>query len=734
MRVLAVLAALLPIVAMAQDKAEARPLLTAVDLRGVTAVDGGALRRGLVTRATQCRTVFYTPICFFSKSPLFAERAFIDEAEMRRDALRIRLFYWRRGYRDVAVTTRTERSKGGIRAIFDITENAPTVITQLEVVQRDSAIPRSDVDRLLLVKNGDPLDLVSLDSTRILVRNLMQDRGFADAQVTIDTSRVDNAANRGPIGLELLAGRRATVSAVEVTGNRSVTDRTVGRLMHLGVGDVYRRSAVLESQRELYLSGLFSEVDVITPPTTDSAKKISVVVTEAQHRQLELRGGFNTADFLQLQAEFTRYNFLGSARRLTLRGTVSNLLAHQLNGAGIFYDVTNGAVGEDRAPFLRPTFSASADLAQPWFLGPDNQLGFSIFTHRRSIPGVVTDVGAGASLAMTRTLRQSSVTIDYTYEAARIDASDVYFCVAVGVCLASAIEVVAARHPLAPLSFVAQLDRSDDPLSPTTGSRARLDLEHASAFTASDFSYNRASLSASTYRRISRRGVLAGRVRFGFVGATSAANRRLGVPESDDPVIHPRKLFFAGGSRSVRGYGENQLGPRILTIDPDSLVGTAGVRCTAASLADASCDPNIAGLGANAFQPRPLGGTALGEASVEYRFPLAFAAGLSGAVFVDGAVIGTSRFSDLLGASASITPGFGIRFDTPVGPVRLDLGLRPRLVENLPVVTQVTNSDGSFRLVTLATPRRYDQAEATGGALKQVLSRLTLHLAIGPAF
>lgn len=735
-RVLVALAALMPIPAHAQEPAaRGRPLLTAVDLRGVSAVDEDALGKGLVTRPTQCRTVFYAPFCFFSKSPFFSERAYLDEAELRRDVLRIRLFYWRRGYRDVAVTTRTARSKGGIRAIFDIKENAPTVITTLDLVQRDSTIARSDIEALLLVRKGDPFDIVSLDSSRVLIRNMLQDRGFADAQVTIDTSKVDNVANQAPVALELTAGRKATVSAVTFTGNRSVSDRTVGRLMHLSVGDVYRRSAVLESQRDLYLSGLFSEVDIVTPPTTDSAKAIAVRVTEAQHKQLELRAGFNTADFAQLEAEFTRYDFMGGARRLTLRGTVSNLLAHQLNGSGIFYDVTNGAEGADRDPFLRPTFSASADLVQPWFLGPSNQLGVSIFTHRRSIPGVVTDVGAGASLGLTRTLQQSSVTLGYTYEASRIEASDVYFCVAVGVCLASAIDVVSARHPLAPLAFVAQLDRTDDPLSPTTGMRARLDLEHASALTASDFIYNRASLGASTYMQISRRGVLAGRVRLGFINAPSGANRRLGVPESDDPVIHPRKLFFAGGSRSVRGYGENQLGPRILTIDPARLVAdSTGAGCNSASVADGSCDPNIAGLGADAFQPRPLGGTALGEASVEYRFPLPLAPGLWGAVFVDGAVVGTNRFSDLLGASASVTPGVGVRFDTPVGPVRLDLGLRPQLVENLPVITQVSSTNGSFRLVTLDTPRRYDQAEVTGGAFKQVLSRLTLHLAIGPAF
>jgi hypothetical protein len=67
--------------------------------------------------------------------------------------------------------------------------------------------------------------------------------------------------------------------------------------------------------------------------------------------------------------------------------------------------------------------------------------------------------------------------------------------------------------------------------------------------------------------------------------------------------------------------------------------------------------------------------------------------------------------------------------------VRLDLGIRPRVVERLPVITQITAPDGSFKLVTLKTLRRYSQAEATaGGTLGQILGRLTLHLAIGPAF
>jgi len=717
--------------------AQGRALLTDVEVSGVRSVDQKALMQGLATRPTECRTLLYLPICFFSRSPLFAVRAYLDPVEMRRDALRIRLFYWKRGYRDVAVTSRVERARGGSRVVFEVKENEPTVISRLDVAQSDTVLQRSAIDAALQLRAGDPLDLVAIDSSLTLLRNALWDRGYADARLTLDTSEVVNDSNAGAVTLDLDVGRLTTVRAINITGARAISERTIRRLLHLSAGDLYRRSSLLESQRDLYLSGLFSEVDLSAPTTSDSAKSLTLKLVEAPLRHLELSGGFTTADFLQLEAELTRYHFLGGARRLTVRGTVSNLLARQLNGAGPFYDVTNGSTGTERDPFLRATWAASLEFAQPWFLGASNQFGASIFTHRRSIPGVVTDNGVGATVAFTRELgSRSNATLGYTYEASRINASDVYFCVAVGLCVSSAIDVVSERHPLAPVSFVAQLDRSNNLFAPNRGVRARLDVEHASASTGSDFAYNRAALTASAYFRVTRRGVLATRARLGVVEAMAGSNRRLGVSSTEERVIHPRKLFFSGGSQSVRGYGENQLGPRVLTINPALLIAdTSGTaRCTNLTLAAGLCDPNAVGVKASAFQPRPLGGSALAEASVEFRFPLSVPAGLSGAVFVDGAIVGTRRFSNLLGATATITPGFGVRFDTPVGPVRLDLGIRPRVVEQLPVITQVTASDGTFQLVTLKTRRRYDQAEATGGALGQILSRLTLHLAIGPSF
>jgi outer membrane protein assembly factor BamA len=713
-----------------------RPLIMEVALRGVKNVDLNQLRAGLVTKGSTCKSPLYLPLCWISRSPLFTARHHLDPLEFRRDVLRVRLFYWQRGWRDVAVVGRTEKAGPGVRAIFEIEEKEPTIIQSLSVTQTDSVLPQQAIDRALQLKAGDPLDLIALDSTILFLRDELWERGHAGANIVLDTTQVSDVSNGGPVSITIEPGPLVHVSGVEFAGNEKVSDETIHRLLTFKKGDLFKRSAILGSQQNLYLSGLFTELDVETPPVGDSLRLVRIRVIEADLNRLELAAGVTTADFGQVDADFSRYNFFGSARHLALRTTVSNLLASSLNGQGIFYDVTDGANGTARDEFLKPTWSISASITQPWLFSIHNQLGISVFAHRRTVPGIAVERGEGASIAFTRDFGpRTNSTLGYTYEVSRINASDVYFCVSFGVCLAPLINVLADGNVLSPVASVTQFDVTNDPFTPDRGYRARIDLEHASGLTASDFRYNRAEFSGSTYRSMSRTAVLAVRGRLGWVGAGRGTNAALGIPGVDDErVIHPRKRFYAGGSLSVRGFGERQLGPRVLTVSPTALTDTAlAAPCTTAQLQDGSCDPNIAGLGAGAFQPQPLGGTAVAEFSVEYRFPLWPVHGISAAVFLDGAVIGTNQLSDLLGATGSITPGFGIRMDTPVGPVRLDLGVRPTLVEDLPVVTQVSTANGA-QLVTLHTTRRYDPLDARGGFLNQIFSRLRLHLAIGPPF
>jgi outer membrane protein assembly factor BamA len=387
-----------------------------------------------------------------------------------------------------------------------------------------------------------------------------------------------------------------------------------------------------------------------------------------------------------------------------------------------------------------------ADITQPWWHDARNTLGLNLFLHRRSAPAIFIDKGYGAGATFTRMVAsRSPLTIGYRYELTQVDAGNIYFCVNYGVCQPSTIGALRGRHAMSPISLQIFTDRTDDPLSPTRGYTARLQMEHASAFTLSQFRYNRISGEGTRYISVGDNGaVLAGRVRFGWVRPLRSSANALGQGGGDTrDILHPRKRFYAGGSQSVRGYGENQLGPRVLTVDPDTLLAhgwvfikndagavTDSLPCSGTSIADGTCSPLH--VPSADFEPRPTGGTSLIEANIEYRFPLWKR--LGGVVFIDGAYVGEGSASEIFKGTGAITPGFGLRYQSPVGPIRIDLGIRPTLKEDLPVITQTTDSTGAPQLARLLDTKIYDPIEGKGGGLRKILRRLSLHLSIGQAF
>ena len=514
--------------------------------------------------------------------------------------------------------------------------------------------------------------------------------------------------------------------------SRQVSDRTIFNSLSLHTGDLYVRDRILRSQRTLYESNLFTRATIVIPPQGDSIKTIDVSVREAPLHEVRTSAGFNTVDYAQVDGRYTHYNFLGGAKRLDLRAGAGNLLAPMLTQTHLFRDVrkTIGAFS-DADPFLKPTWLASADLTQPWFKGPRNSLGVGVFGHRRITPGVVVDRGIGAQASFTREVAlRAPASLSYHFEVTRVEAGDVYFCVNFGVCDSLNIRALRGRQRLSPLALSGQLNRTDDPFSPASGIRARVDLEHASAFTLSDFRYNRAFAEASTYRRMRRKGVLALRGRVGWVNALASTDEATGVASSSDlysNLIHPRKRFYAGGSQSVRGFGENQLGPRVLTIPREQLAAA----CDTVTQSLLDCNTNATSLRDKDFTPRPLGGNTLIEANAEYRFPIWKQ--LGGAVFVDGAVVGLGSLKTASQGFGAITPGFGVRYYSPVGPIRVDMGINPFVSEDLVVVTDEPTPNGRRQLVQLETKRTYAPAR-TGGGLAAITNRVTLHLSIGQAF
>jgi outer membrane protein assembly factor BamA len=216
-----------------------------------------------------------------------------------------------------------------------------------------------------------------------------------------------------------------------------------------------------------------------------------------------------------------------------------------------------------------------------------------------------------------------------------------------------------------------------------------------------------------------------------------------------DGIVPPEKRFYAGGSNSVRGFAQNRLGPQVLFLPRvGELVPPKGSEeaapCTAPEMLDLTCDASV--LPDEEFAPRPIGGTYLLEGGVEFRFPISHQV-WEGATFLDfGQVWGADDSVNL--GDLEFTPGFGVRYFSPIGPIRVDLAYRFETSNRYQVVTSqirpfdatrdkasdiVTSSDGVDYVpseeLALLGPR-----VSWGKLDRWSFQRFQLHLSIGQAF
>jgi outer membrane protein assembly complex protein YaeT len=174
-------------------------------------------------------------------------------------------------------------------------------------------------------------------------------------------------------------------------------------------------------------------------------------------------------------------------------------------------------------------------------------------------------------------------------------------------------------------------DNTDSLFQPSRGSLISLQHQLGVPWLGGEYAYNKTTLLVTRYLEIKDGWVVAGKILPGVIFGYGGENDRV-------PLF---QRLFAGGANSVRGYERRQLGPK----------------------------DNPAAFGQER-DPEPVGGRALFETSIELRFPIS--GNLSGAMFVDAGNVWSDpdemSFGDL-----KYTPGGGIRYRTPVGPIRLDV-------------------------------------------------------------
>jgi outer membrane protein insertion porin family len=649
-----------------------------VELRfdGARSFPQSDLAAAIVTTETRCPNILYELVCW---AGIGRDPAYLESNALESDALRLRVFYHERGFRHASVRADTARVGRGVRVTFSIDEGRPVRVVALEV----SAAPPELRLHPLPLRQGEPLDVVASEAGRDTLLVRLRNAGYGRAQVLLgyEISRDDPFSAR--VHYDVVADEPMRIGEIRVSGTREASPDLIRRMLTFREGGRYDLSALLESQRNLYALQIFRHAEIRAELDQAEAGRIPVLVqvAEGTMRRVRLGAGISNAECGVVEGRWLNRNFMGDGRRLELRGQVGNLFMDQCQQVPL--------LSTDYTPYGDLTGVLSAEFSQPWLFGPRNSVGTGLFVERRSVPEVFVRTATGGHISVGRNLdRNTGITLAYRPEWTRLGADgDLFFCVNFIACAFEDTRVLREPHWLAPVTLTFSADRTDAVFTPSAGYIVRADIEHAGGYTGSSFAYTRLIGEGSMYSGQADRMVLATRLRGGVVWPHGAA--RAGAVR-----VNPQKRFFAGGPHSVRGFEQYRLGPTVLGIDAVPWLAESaepgsgrvpGAGCSLASINDGACD--VGTLSEALFQQRPVGGEVLLEGNVELRFPLPVAGGrLRGAAFLDaGQVWLTPGDVDLRDVVA--TPGIGIRYYSPVGPIRVDAGFDTRGPQALNVLT-----------------------------------------------
>jgi len=297
-------------------------------------------------------------------------------------------------------------------------------------------------------------------------------------------------------------------------------------------------------------------------------------------------------------------------------------------------------------------------------------LTLGVAAERRSEFGIYTREAVGGNLDVTLNPRgRLPVTFGYSYSVGSTQATDAEFCSQYRLCDSASRAFLKNRRQFGAVSVTVVRNLVNALLDPSEGSLMSVSVLHASRLFGSQppYEFNRAEAEIARYHSIGRRTVFAWRIRGGVIlpNNIDLAGQNVGY-------VPPDQRFYGGGPTSVRGYGRNELGPRAyVTTQRDSI--------------------DILPSGDTVWKyvtTAPTGGNTVFILNAELRLPSPILSQrMRLGLFVDAGQV-WARGEERNISGLRFTPGMGVRFATPLGPVRFDAAYNGYPLERGPLLYQ----------------------------------------------
>jgi outer membrane protein assembly complex protein YaeT len=549
-------------------------------------------------------------------------KEYFTREEFEADLKRIVAYYRDRGYPDARVRSfdaRLSDDQQSVRLQVDIEEGEPILVERVVFAGLDP-LPeehRRELETRLPLKVGQPLDRALLQSSREAAIDELKDHGYPTPVVEFAETAGSTARQR-VVTYTAKPGSLAYVGRIEVQGTASVDPRIVRRQLTFRPGQLFEQSKLRESQRRLYAMELFNFVNVETssapsteaPGAEDAPDRVATRVTVTEGKHRKVNFG------------------LGYGTEEKARGEIDWRHVNFFGGArtaGVF------------ARYSALDRGVRLNFRQPYFFGPRYSFGMSAqswFTdepaYRLTTTGGRATISRESSRARSPLRGRQTTAIGLTYanewedytisNEALTDPTFRDELIALGLDPRTG----EGRGQLSALLVDAGRNTTDSLLDSKKGYFASVHFETAGQWLGGDWQYREVSAEGRYFQALGSRAVVAIRARGGSIDSVG--------PEEE--LVPFFKRYFLGGATNLRGWGRYEVSP-------------------------------LSGAGL------PIGGNSFVNFSAELRFPVV---GKIGAVaFLDGGNVWTNPWDFNLN-DLRYDAGAGLRYNTPVGPVRLDAG------------------------------------------------------------
>jgi outer membrane protein insertion porin family len=531
----------------------------------------------------------------------------------------LRKYYLSQGYADFRVISAVAEltpDRDGFVVTFTVDEGERYKFGKIDVDIKLKDLPKEDVLPLLKVQSGDWYDANAVERSISVLTDVLGSRGFAFVEVKPQITR--NKEDRTiDITFNVQEGPEVYVERIDIVGNVRTLDKVIRREMRLVEGDAFNTNKLTRSKERIKNLGFFKKVETNNVQGSSPDKTVVTVEVEEQSTgELSLGVGFSTTDGPLADISLRERNFLGRGQDIRI-GTVVSFRSQQVD----------------------------LSFTEPYFLDSNVAAGFDLFEVKTSptasffsgVAPTYQQFSYGGSLRagyqLTENLRQ---TLKYTARSDEI--TDVQSDASLFIALQE------GTHLTSSIGQVLLYDRRDNRIDPTSGWYASIGNDFAGV--GFGVEYVRNKLSAGYYYPVAPGWTLS------FTGEVGDIFGWGGQP------VLLQDRFFVGGD-NLRGFQPAGIGPRDV-VSQDA-----------------------------------LGGNKYYVASVQESVPLGLPKelGITGRIWTDlGTLWGNDQKNLVLSptqlaanggiqpqvvdtAALRVASGIGVSWASPVGPVRVDVGV-----------------------------------------------------------